>query len=192
MPQPPYHCIHLTILGGASAVCSRSNVLAVGMPEMLILAAVAAWSAAGVWLAVTDCRTAKLPTRVIWPVAGAVWLLLAASSLVDADSSGLIGAALGSAACGGLLACVHFSHPPSMGFGDVRLSVLNGLLCGWWGWQIALVGLAAGFVLALPEALVVLVRHGMRASRPLGPYLVAGAGATVAWAAATRGLAPVR
>ncbi len=170
----------------------RNIVLAVGMPEMLVLTAVAVWLAAGIWLAVTDYRTGILPTRLIWPVAGAVWLLFAAPSVVDADPSGLVGAALGSAACGALLAAVHFVHPPSMGFGDVRLSVLNGLLCGWWGWQIALLGLAAGFVLALPEALVVLSRHGMRASRPLGPYLVAGAGATVAWAAATRGLVPAR
>lgn len=161
------------------------------MPEMLIVAAAAVWSAAGVWLAVADCRTGMLPTRVIWPVAAVVWLLYAASSLVDADPSGLIGALVGSAACGGLLAAVHFIHPDAMGFGDVRLSVLNGLVCGWWGWQIALVGLAAGFVLALPGALVVLARHGPRASRPLGPYLVAGTGATVAWAAVTSGLSAV-
>ena len=159
---------------------------------MLIAAAAAAWLTAGVWLAVADLRTGLLPTRVIWPTAGVVWALYAAASLVAAEPAGLIGAALGAALCGAILAAVHFAHPPSMGFGDVRLSVLNGLLCGWWGWQAALVGLMAGFALALPEALVVLARHGMRASRPLGPYLLAGAAAVVVWAAATRGLVPAR
>ena len=159
---------------------------------MLVAAAAAAWLTAGVWLAATDLRTGLLPTRVIWPTAGAVWVLYAAASLIEAEPAGLIGAALGAAACGAVLAAVHFAHPPSMGFGDVRLSVLNGLLCGWWGWQAALVGLMAGFALALPEALVVLARHGLRASRPLGPYLLAGAAVAVVWAAATRGLIPAR
>ncbi len=155
-------------------------------------AAAAGWLAAGVWLAVTDLRTGLLPTRVIWSTAGAVWALYAAASLIEAEPAGLIGAALGAALCGAILAAVHFVHPPSMGFGDVRLSVLNGLLCGWWGWQAALVGLMAGFALATPEAVVVIIRHGMRASRPLGPYLLAGAAAAAVWAIATRGLVPVR
>ena len=163
---------------------------------VLVAVAAAAWLGAGVRLAVTDLRTGLLPTRLIWPTAAAVWLLYAAASLIEADpggvAGGLIGAALGAAACGALMAGVHFVHPPSLGFGDVRLSVLNGLLCGWWGWEAALWGLAAGFVLAVPEALVVLVRHGRGVSRPLGPYLLAGTAAAVGWAAATGGLVPVR
>ena len=162
------------------------------MPAVLVVAAAAAWLVAGVRLAVIDYRTSLLPTRLIWPTAGVVWALYTAASLLEAESAGLIGAALGAAVCGALLAAVHFVHSPAMGFGDVRLSVLNGLLCGWWGWQVALLGLTAGFVLALPEALVVLARHGTRASRPLGPYLLAGTAAAVGWAAATRGLVPAR
>ncbi len=159
---------------------------------MLVAAGVSGWSIAGVWLAVTDLRTGLLPTRVIWPAAWGLWVFYAAASLIEADPAGLVGACLGAAACGAILASVHFVHPPSMGFGDVRLSVLNGLLCGWWGWQAALVGLAAGFVLALPEALVVIARHGLGASRPLGPYLLAGAALVAISAAATRGLVPAR
>ena len=159
---------------------------------MLVGAAVAVWLVAGVRLAVTDLRTGLLPTRVIWPTAAVVWVLYSAASLVEAEHAGLLGALVGAAACGGLLASVHLVHPPALGFGDVRLSVLNGLLCGWWGWQTAVLGLTAGFVLALPEALIVLARHGRSASRPLGPYLLAGAAAAVGWAATTRGLVPAR
>ena len=162
------------------------------IPAVCVAAAAVGWLAAGVWLAVTDLRTGLLPKRVIWPTAGAVWALYAVASLIEAEPGGLIGAALGAAICGAILAAVHFAHPPSMGFGDVRLSVLNGLLCGWWGWQAALAGLLAGFALALPEALIVITRHGMRTSRPLGPYLLAGTAAVAAWAIATRGLLPVR
>ena len=127
---------------------------------------------------------------MIWPTAAVVWVLYSAASLVEGRAAGLVGAAVGAAVCGSALAAVHLAHPPSMGFGDVRLSVLNGLLCGWWGWQTALLGLAAGFMLAVPEAVVAMARHGLRASRPLGPYLVAGAAAATIWAAATGGLVP--
>lgn len=158
----------------------------------LVAVGAALWFAAGVWLALTDLRTGLLPTRVIWPTAGVLWVLYSAASLIEADPAGLIGSAAGAATCGAILAAVHLVHPPSMGFGDVRLSVLNGLMCGWWGWQAALVGLAAGFALALPEAMVVIARHGMGSSRPLGPYLVAGAALATVFMAATRGLVPTR
>ncbi|MXW98234.1 MAG: prepilin peptidase [Acidimicrobiaceae bacterium] len=162
------------------------------VPAVLVGAAVAAWLVAGVRLAVTDLQTGLLPTRVIWPTAAVVWVLYTAASLVEAEPAGLVGAAVGGAACGALLAAIHIVHPPSMGFGDVRLSALNGLLCGWWGWQTALLGLTAGFVLALPEALIVLARHGRSAVRPLGPYLLAGAAIAAGWAATTQGLVPAR
>lgn len=162
------------------------------MVAALVAVAVAAWLVAGVRLAVIDLRTGRLPTRLIWPTAGIVWLFYAAASLIEAEPGGLIGAAVGAAVCGAIMAAVHFIHPPGMGFGDVRLSVLNGLLCGWWGWEVALWGLAAGFVLAVPEALVVLVRHGRGASRPLGPYLLAGTAVAAGWAAANSGLLPAR
>ena len=161
------------------------------MAGALVLTALAGWGASAAWLAVYDLRTRTLPTRVIWCTAGAVWVLWVVASLLEADASGLIGAAIGAAICGGGLAVVHFCHPPSMGFGDVRLAVLNGLLCGWWGWRIALAGLAAGFLLALPEAIITLARKGLSASRPLGPYLVAGSAAAAIWSATTTGLVPI-
>lgn len=156
----------------------------------LVLTALALWGAAAARLAVVDLRTRTLPTRIIRSAAGAVWLLYAAASILEEAPRGLVGAAVGAAICGGALAVVHFAHPPSLGFGDVRLAALNGLLCGWWGWRVALGGLAAGFLLAFPEAVVSLIRRGPRATRPLGPYLIAGAAATAIYSATTTGLTP--
>lgn len=161
-----------------------------GFAAAAVVVALLVWACGGAWLAVTDLRTGLLPTRVIWPVAGAVWVLYSIAAVIDSDASALVGAAIGAAVCGAALGAVHFVHPPSMGFGDVRLSVLNGLLCGWWGWQVALFALMAGFLLAMPEALVVLVRQGAGASRPLGPYLVAGTAAIAIWSITTHGLVP--
>lgn len=160
------------------------------MSVALVIVGLSVWGVAAIWLSIVDLRTRTLPTRVIWSTAALVWMLYVAASLVEARPDGLIGAAIGAAISGGALAVVHFAHPPSMGFGDVRLATLNGLLCGWWGWRAALIGLAAGFLVALPEALVTLIRHGRRASRPLGPYLVIGAGGVAVWSALGDGVLP--
>lgn len=160
------------------------------MAAVFVSAAVLGWACGGVWLAVTDLRTSLLPTRVIWSVTAGVWVCYSAAAVIGSQPAALASAAVGAGLCGGILGAVHFAHPPSMGFGDVRLSVLNGLLCGWWGWRAAMIGLVLGFVLAFPEAVITLIRHGAKAHRPLGPYLVAGAAASAAWSMAVYGLTP--
>ena len=155
-----------------------------------VCAALAVWLGSATALAVIDLRSGLLPTRLIWPAAAAVWALLSIASSVRGDPSGLWGALAGALACSAAVLAIHLVHPPSMGFGDVRFSVLNGLVCGWWGWHVALLGLAASFAAALPEALVVMARHGARSSRPLGPYLAVGTAVAVSWAVATAGVVP--
>lgn len=157
---------------------------------MLVVAAVAVWACAAVALAVIDFRTRLLPTRLIWPTAAAVWVLFAAASLIRGQAQGLLGALAGALVCSAPVLLIHMVHPPSMGFGDVRFCVLNGLLSGWWGWHVALLCLTAGFLAALPEALIVMATQGSRASRPLGPYLAAGTGGAVLWAIVTVGVIP--
>ena len=156
----------------------------------MILAALTVWALAGVRLSIVDLQSHTLPTATIWHTAAAVWILFVTASLLEAESTGLLGAVLGSATCGGALALVHFVDPPSMGFGDVRLATLNGLLCGWWGWWTALLGLAAGFAVALPWAILSLIRDGKHAHRPLGPALVVGSGGIATWNSLTSGLVP--
>jgi len=156
----------------------------------LVVSALTAWLVSAVGLSIIDLRTRTLPTRIIWAAAGAVWLLYTAAALLAGRSGPLAGAALGALAASAPLALIHLIHPPSMGFGDVRFAVLNGMVCGWWGWHVALGGLAAGFGAALPEAVAVMIRHGARTSRPLGPYLAIGAGAAAWWGAATYGIVP--
>lgn len=166
------------------------------MSATAVAAGVCVWAGLAVWLlsavrlSVIDIRTMTLPTRIIWSAAAAVGVLLAAAALLARRPEGIYGAALGALACSAPLAVVHFVHPPSMGFGDVRFAVLNGLLCGWWHWKLALAALAASFLAASPDAVWTMTRRGTRASRPLGPYLALGTAAAVGWAAVSRGVVP--
>ena len=155
-----------------------------------VAAAVVLWGAAAVVLAIVDLQTRRLPTKLIWPTAAIAWVLYSGASLLRGEADGLVGALAGALVCSAPVLLIHLVHPPSMGFGDVRFSVLNGLVCGWWGWHVALIGLTASFLAALPEAVVVMARQGMRASRPLGPYLAVGTAAAVIWSVATAGLTP--
>ena len=84
-----------------------------GVAAVLVAVAVAVWLVAGVRLAVIDYRTGRLPTRLIWPTAGIVWVLYAAASLISTEPGGLIGAVLGAAACGAFIGCGPL-HPSAL------------------------------------------------------------------------------
>ncbi len=156
----------------------------------LVFTAVGVWGGAAVWLSIIDFRTRTLPPKIIWVAALIVWALLSSASLVESDSTGLVGIVMGGLICGAPLAALHFVKFEWMGFGDVRLAALNGLVCGWWGWRVALFGLATGFVAALPIAVWTIIREGTRVSKPLGPFLVIGAGATIIRATLEHGPIP--
>ncbi|WP_419947073.1 prepilin peptidase [Candidatus Poriferisodalis sp.] len=156
----------------------------------LVATAMTVWGAAAVALSIADLRTRLLPTKLIWPTAALVWVLYSGASLLRGEVDGLLGALAGALVGSAPVLLIHLLHPPSMGFGDVRFCVLNGLVCGWWGWHVALLGVTASFLAALPEAVVMMARQGIRASRPLGPYLALGTAAAAIWSAATSGFVP--
>ena len=72
-----------------------------------------------------------------------------------------------------------FVHSAGMGFGDVRLAALLGLVLGRAGWAELVVGTYAPFLLfAVPGLLLALVRRDrslLRAAYPFGPFMVLGA-----------------
>ena len=67
-------------------------------------------------------------------------------------------------------------YPPGIGYGDVKLAPLIGLVAGYVGWPQLAVGLFAAPFLGLIAALVVGVRRGAIAKTriPYGPALLAG------------------
>ena len=137
-----------------------------------------AWvAAAGVVLGAMDLAAHRLPDRVLLPAAA----VFAAAVLVDAAVLGTWGALLrGTAAAGVAFAAaagVAAISPEALGFGDVKLLALLGMVLGWSGWGTLMAGLFLGLLLgALASVLLVAARRATwRSALPFGPPLLAGA-----------------
>lgn len=133
-------------------------------------------------LAVIDWRTRLLPTRLIAPAyAVTVGLVLAtwlAGCLLDGavDTAPLVRALAGWAGAGGLYVLLWLIHPRGMGYGDVRLSGVLGIVLGYAGWAELVVGVYGGFLLGgLLGGLLSLLRRVDRSGYPFGPFMLLGA-----------------
>ena len=75
--------------------------------------------------------------------------------------------------------------PEGLGFGDVKLLGLLGLVLGWFGWGVLLAGVFLGLLTGGLVSLVLLVtrRAGWRTALPFGPPLLVGAVLALALAA---------
>ena len=103
-------------------------------------------------------------------------------ALMGANGSGkstLVRALVGLVAARSIYWVLWFVHSAGMGFGDVRLAALLGLVLGRAGWAELVVGTYAPFLLfAVPGLLLALVRRDrslLRAAYPFGPFMVLGA-----------------
>src|SRR4051812_36143652 len=128
------------------------------------LPAVLAFIFGGVLLAVIDWKVRRLPTRLVYYQLAGVAARLVFSSLLEGDWP-----PLAPAVAGGLL-FAHaffllwfltrkFTGMLMLGFGDVRLAAVLGLLLGWYGLPYVLYGAIAGHVLALLIAAVMCVHE---------------------------------
>ena len=151
------------------------------MSAGLVWAAVTVWAVLGVYVSYTDLRRAVIPRRAVWPAGTAVAVLLGTSALSTGDPARLGWAAAGAASVGVMLEVAYRLRPDRMGFGDVRLIIVNSLLAGWWGLEWAWWALMAGALAEWPVAAVALTRHGRDAKVRWAPGLVAGTAAVVAW-----------
>jgi leader peptidase (prepilin peptidase)/N-methyltransferase len=149
------------------------------------LPAVLAFIFGGVLLAVIDWKVQRLPKRLVYLTLAGVAAGLGFASLVEWDW-----VPLATAVAGGLLFAnvffvlwyltKKFTGMILLGFGDVRLAAVLGMLLGWYGLEYVLYGALAGHLLALLLAVAVCIRQRKLVVRySFGPPLIAGALAVV-------------
>jgi leader peptidase (prepilin peptidase) / N-methyltransferase len=149
-----------------------------------------AWAAgAFVVLGAVDLASHRLPDRVTYPAA----IACAAAFLVDAAVLGSWAALARALAAGAVSFAVAYGaaslSPDALGFGDVKLLGLLGLLLGWFGWGVLLAGVFLGLLVGAAVSLVLLAsrRAGWRTALPFAPPLLVGAVLALALGATSLG-----
>ncbi|GAB1822429.1 prepilin peptidase [Herbidospora sp. RD11066] len=170
------HAVRVVPVPGKPFLVEGATGLAFGVlawryaaaPELIPALLLAAW--AGVVLTLTDLRCWRLPDVITLP---AYPILLAA--LVPT------GRLMVAAACGlamaGIYLILWFGRPSGLGFGDVKLAGLVGLVAGAVSINTAIYAGLGGQLLGGLWALGLLItRKGTRTSEfPFGPAMIAGA-----------------
>jgi len=112
-----------------------------------------------------DLRSRRLPNRLLAAAVVPAGLMVVAAH--GWTSAAALSAFLGVVAFAGPLLALHLINPSGMGFGDVKLAVVLGLLMSGTDWRL---GIAALLVASLGSALWCLVRS--QSSIAFGPPLI--------------------
>jgi leader peptidase (prepilin peptidase) / N-methyltransferase len=127
-------------------------------------------------LAVIDWRTRLLPTWLIARTYVGVVVLSLVATLATQDWQDLVRAAIGWAGAGLLYFVLWYVYPRGLGYGDVRLSGILGIVLGYVGTSELVVGVYAGFLLGgVGGALLSMLRIVHRKNVPFGPFMLVGA-----------------
>ena len=131
-------------------------------------------------LSVIDARTHRLPDRIVLPSIAIALVWSAIWAALDGGLQRLLVPLCGAAVYFGVLLLVHLVSPRGMGFGDVKLAALLGVMLGWCtsstvaAATLVLWALLIGFGSGTAAGLLILIRR--RANEPFafGPFLVLG------------------
>jgi leader peptidase (prepilin peptidase) / N-methyltransferase len=149
------------------------------------LPAVLAFIFGGVLLAVIDWKVQRLPTRIVYLTLAGVGAGLVFASVVEWNWVPLATAVVGAALFANAFYLIwffttRFAGMVVIGFGDVRLAAVLGLILGWYGLPYVLYGAIAGHLLAVAIAAGTCIRDRKLHMRySFGPPLIAGALAVV-------------
>ena len=171
------------ILSSAAASvsgCVLATVLAIRVGATALIPAYALFGLAGSAIAVYDLRRRKVPNWMLMPISFSVTLLLVVAAAVDdrwgSMFRGVCAAAVVTFAFGAL--AVVFRR--GLGFGDVKLAGLIGLVTGFISWHTVWLGIVLAFFGAAVVAAILLVRRAsQRTTIPFAPFMVLGAAVAV-------------
>ncbi len=128
-------------------------------------------------LACIDLEHYLLPKRVVYPTGVACAAFLVVGAAADGQWHRLAVAAACAAGSFALFFALNVINPKWLGFGDVRLAAVIGLVLGWLGVPQLLVGLLAANLLGIVVAAALLSTGRMSRTTPMpyGVFLAIGA-----------------
>lgn len=141
-------------------------------------------------LSVVDWHTRLLPRVVVVPATLAATVAVIAVGVATGERM-LVSALVGMLGLRSFFWLLWFVRSAGMGFGDVRLAALVGLVLGWEGAGVLVLGAWVGFVsFALPGLVLAIVRRDrslLRKPFPYGPFMLGGALVGLVWGTALAG-----
>lgn len=165
-----------------SAVCTAVawGLLAwrfAGPASLPLLPALLAFASCATVLAVVDVAEQRLPNTVILTTIAATAVLLVLAAVFAWRWMPLLWSLVGGVGMFALYLVLALAAPRSIGMGDVKLAVPIGMLLGWFGLGVWLLGLVAAVVIGGLFAVAALAsrRVGLRSMVPFGPSMLAGA-----------------
>src|SRR3954452_22247417 len=171
--------VHQNAINAATASIVALAVWRLGFsPE---LPAVVAFIFGGVLLAVIDWKVQRLPTQIVYYTLAGVGAGLLFASLIQWEWRPLATALAGAVLFANAFFLIwlvgrKFAGIMLIGFGDVRLAALLGLLLGWYGLPDVLYGAMLGNLLALVIAVATCIhKRKLHMRYSFGPPLIAGA-----------------
>lgn len=150
--------------------------ISIGVGWSGVLAAHLVWVTVIASVVVTDLEHRLIPNRILYPGGAVTALLLLVGALLDGTPGRLGSAALGAGLCLLGMGTLSVLGRGALGMGDVKLSAVLGLVCGYWGVEVALRAILSGFLIGGVAALVLMIarRAHRHTQLPFAPFLVAG------------------
>jgi leader peptidase (prepilin peptidase)/N-methyltransferase len=177
LPAPPT----LASQTGPTAVLANLVALTT-LASPLVAAAFMLFVLAAVALTAIDLREYRLPDKILLPtIASILVLFLLAAHVNEADAinlqRGLVGALLSTA----LHLALHLIARQALGFGDVKLAGLIGLVTGWIGFGVWATAAVSSFLLAGGAVLILLLRKTATRNTHIafGPFMLLAANAAL-------------
>jgi len=135
------------------------------------------FAALSIALALIDLDTHTLPNKIVLPSYPVLAGLLVIASALQAEWLRMVTAGLGMVILFGFYFLLAMISPRGMGFGDVKLAGVIGMLLGWLGWGPLAVGGFAAFLLGGVFSILLIAarRVSRKGGIPFGPWMIAGA-----------------
>ena len=130
----------------------------------------------GVLVTLIDLDIRKIPSNIVYSGLAVALLAALGYAVTVGNYSNLIAAVISGAAFYAVYFLLWFLKPGSLGYGDVRLSLLAGFVIGWVAPQASVIGFFLPWFLALIAVVPGLLRKNVDAKTaiPFGPWLVLG------------------